>query len=316
MTDSPAVSVIVPAWGVGALLGEALGSLQAQTRSDWEAIVVDDGDTQAVADALAPFRSDPRIRLLATENGGLAAARNRGIAAARAPRICLLDGDDRYRPDYLEKMIAALDADPRLGFVTCDAQLFGAPRFEGKLFSQLEPQTGPLTLERVLRRQFKVFGSTMMRREALGSVGGFDAGLRSAEDLDLWIRMLGGGWSAAYVPAPLVEYRRRATSLSADALGLARWVCRVYENAVARLDGQPEQSAAAEMLAVERNKLRIEEGEAAILEGRTRAGLALLRSTDIASRSLKWRLAMTLFRIVPPLAGPVIRAYTRRQPFS
>lgn len=316
MAVVPAISVIVPAWGVADHLGEALRSLQAQTRTDWEAIVVDDGDTAAVAAAVAPFAADPRIRLLATDNAGLACARNRGIKAARAARISLLDGDDRYRPDYLHAMAARLDGDAALGFVTCDARMFGVAEFDGKLFSEREPQQGDITLERVLRCQFKVFGSTMMRRAALDEVGGFDAGLRSAEDLDLWIRMLEAGWRAAYVPAPLVDYRRRAASLSANSLALAQWVCRVYDNAAERLEGRPEQQAAREMGAAARNQLRIEEGVSAVEEGRTRAGVALLLATDLGTRSLKWRLALRLFRAVPALAEPVIRAYIRRDQFS
>jgi glycosyltransferase involved in cell wall biosynthesis len=316
MPASPAISVIVPAWGVGDYLGEALSSLQSQIFGDWEAIVVDDGDTDRVAAAVAPFADEPRIRLLATDNGGLAMARNRGIAQARAPRISLLDGDDLYAPDYLARMIAALDTDPRLGFVTCDARLFGVAEFEGKLFSQLEPQTGAITLERVLRREFKVFGSTTMRREALQAVGGFDQSLRSAEDLDLWVRILEAGWSAARVDAPLVHYRRRASSLSANSLSLARWVLRVYENAVERLADRPERAAAAEMLERARNQLRIEEGVDAIVQRRTREGVRLLLSTDIGRRSPKWRLAMRLFALFPPLAGPVVRAYMRGHHFG
>lgn len=316
MPSPPAVSVIVPAWGVAAFLPEALWSLQRQSVQDWEAIVVDDGDTAAVAEARAPFSGDPRIRLLATANGGLAVARNRAIAQARAPRVSLLDGDDRYAGDYLAKMMERLDADPALGFVTSDARLFGVAELDGKKFSEVEPQRGPITLEAVLRRQFKVFGSTMMRREALAAVGGFDESLRSAEDLDLWIRLLEAGWSAAYLPLPLVEYRRRPASLSANSLSLARWVCCVYQKAAARLDGRPERQAALDMLERAQNQLRIEEGVDSIVRGRTREGVALLLSTDIGERSPKWRLAMRAFRLFPPLAGPVIRSYMRGHHFA
>jgi glycosyltransferase involved in cell wall biosynthesis len=316
MPTAPTVSVIVPAWGVADLLPEALGSLQSQSLADWEAIVVDDGDTRAVAAAVAPFSGDGRIRLLATDNAGLAGARNRGIAAARGRYISLLDGDDLYAPDYLARMTARLDEDPALGFVTCDARLFGIPEFEGKLFSQLEPQDGPISLERVLRRQFKVFGAATMRREALAAVGGFDARLRSAEDLDLWIRLLEAGWTAAKVDAPLVHYRRRASSLSANSLKLAEWVVRVYDNAVARLHGRPERGVAEEMLERARNQLRIEQGFDACLKGRSSEGVAQLLATDLRNESMKWRVAMSLFRAFPPLAGPVIRAYMRGHHFS
>jgi GT2 family glycosyltransferase len=304
-----AVTVIVPAWGVSDLLPEALASLQSQTRTDWRAVVVDDGDTAAVAAAVAPFLADERIRLLATDNVGLAGARNRAIAAADTPFVALLDGDDRYRPDYLERMLPALEADPRIGFVTSDALLFGLKLVEGKLFSQLEPQHGPITLERVLTRAFKVFGAAAIRRTAIEEVGGYDASLRSAEDLDLWIRLLERGWAAVRVDAPMVEYRRRAASLSGQSLSLARWVTEVYERAAVRLEGRPEQACALAMLERSRNDLRIEEGVADILAGRSWRGVAQLRTTDLADTSPRWRMAMRLFRLFPPLARPMLRRY-------
>ena len=81
--SSPAISVIVPAYGVAHLLHEALQSLQAQDFADWEAIVIDDGAPDDVAAAFAPFASDSRFRLIQTDNGGIAAARNRAIARDR-----------------------------------------------------------------------------------------------------------------------------------------------------------------------------------------------------------------------------------------
>jgi glycosyltransferase involved in cell wall biosynthesis len=81
----PDVSVIVPAFNAEATLGATLDALQAQTFGGWEAVVVDDGSTDATA-ALAGerARADSRIRLVRQENGGVSAARNAGIAAARA----------------------------------------------------------------------------------------------------------------------------------------------------------------------------------------------------------------------------------------
>src|SRR5690606_11651153 len=89
----PRIAVIVPAFGVAHLLGAALDSLQAQSFTDWEAIVIDDGAPDDVAGAVAPYLGDSRIRFLQTENRGVSAARNRAIAAARAPLVALLDGD-------------------------------------------------------------------------------------------------------------------------------------------------------------------------------------------------------------------------------
>jgi hypothetical protein len=276
--------------------------------------VVDDGD-RGIAQVVRAFAGDARFRLVESDHKGASAARNRGIALARAPLVSMLDGDDRYRPDYLERMAAAIRADPRLGFVTCDALLFGAPQFDGKLFSAVEPQTGEISLERVLRREFKIFGSSIVRREVMAAVGGYDEELASAEDMDLWIRILAAGWHAARVDRPLVEYRRRAGSLSADSLSLGRAGVSMYQKAVRLLEGRPEQQAATQMLARAEQKLRGEEGFAAVVQGRTREGVALLRASDLPRRSLKWRLALTAFALFPPLAKPVLRFYTQRHPF-
>lgn len=312
--SAPSVSVIIPAFGAAPWLGEALASLQAQTVGEWEALVVDDGD-RTIGAAVGPFADDGRFRLVETEHGGASAARNRGIALARAPFISMLDGDDRYRPDYLERMFAAIRADPALGFVTCDAKLFGAPQFDGKLFSTVEPQSGEITLERVVRREYKVFGSSIVRREVLAEAGGYDEELTAAEDMYLWIRILAAGWRAARVDRPLVEYRRRAGSLSADSLSLGRAGVRMYEKAVRLLEGRAEERAAREMLARAQEQLRGEEGFAAVVQGRTREGVALLAASDLPRRSPKWRLALAAFRLFPPLAKPVLRFYTRRHPF-
>jgi GT2 family glycosyltransferase len=312
--SNPFVSVIIPAFGAAPWLGEALASLQAQSVANWEALVVDDGDRR-VAQVLRAFGADTRFRLVESDHKGASAARNRGIALARAPLVSMLDGDDRYRPDYLERMTAAIHADPRLGFVTCDALLFGAPQFDGKLFSAVEPQAGEISLERVLRREFKIFGSSIVRREVMTAVGGYDEELASAEDMDLWIRILAAGWRAARVDRPLVEYRRRAGSLSADSLSLGRAGVSMYQKAVRLLEGRPEQQAATQMLARAEQKLRGEEGFAAVVQGRTREGVALLRASDLPRRSLKWRLALTAFALFPPLAKPVLRFYTQRHPF-
>ena len=110
---TPAISVIVPAYGMETMLSDALDSLLAQDRSDWEAIVIDDGDAR-IAAAIAPYAADSRIRFVQTENGGLPTARNRAIAIARAPLISLLDGDDAYRPTHISKMVAAIEQSPTI----------------------------------------------------------------------------------------------------------------------------------------------------------------------------------------------------------
>ena len=311
---SPSVSVIVPAWGAAHLVGEALASLQAQDFTDWEAIVVDDGAPDDVAGAVAPFAAaDPRIRFLATAHGGVSAARNHAIAAARAPLIALLDGDDVYRDGYLSTMIAAIDADPAIGLVTCDAIFTGQLAREGRRFSEFLSQQGEPTLDAVIARRVNIFIACLIRREALAAVAGFDETLPSSEDLDLWIRILETGWRAAIVPEPLVTYRRRAGSLSSATFNLRRDTMRMYEKATIRLAGRPEAATAAAMVEQMRDEAAWVEGEDLVIAGHVSAGMTVLRKAHAERRSPRWHMMMRVFGALPAIARPVLAWRRRRE---
>lgn len=111
MPSSPAVTVIVPGRDVEAYAGEALDSLRAQTRTDWRAVLVDDGsldDTGRIFRAAA--REDARFEVIThPEPRGLGAARNSALEAVRSPFTAFLDADDRARPDMLATTLASLD---------------------------------------------------------------------------------------------------------------------------------------------------------------------------------------------------------------
>lgn len=307
--SGPRISVIVPAYGVAHLLAEALASLQAQSLTDWEAIVIDDGAPDDVAGACAAFADDPRIKLVMTDNGGISTARNRAIATSCAPYIALLDGDDAYEPRYLATMLGAIEPRPEVGFVTCDAVFTGLPDRAGQRFSRFHAQTGEITLERVLRRDFNVFIGCAMRRAAFEAAGGFEDGLNFGEDLDLWIRILSTGWAGALVAQPLVRYRRRDNSASANETKMLGGSERVYRKAVAALAGRPEQAVAAAMLDAIAARKNWIEGEALIRAGEARRGLALLKRSD--QLSLRWRMALPVMRLIPALAAPMLRIRRR-----
>ena len=105
------VSVVVAAYNVADLIGRALESVRAQTFDDWEVLVVDDASTDGTSYAVASVAEiDARIRLLRQEkNQGPAVARNRGIAEARGDWIAVLDADDAWRPDRLERLLAVAE---------------------------------------------------------------------------------------------------------------------------------------------------------------------------------------------------------------
>lgn len=106
---SALISVVIPVYNAAGYLDACLQSLQAQTYPDWEAIVVDDGSTDASPDLCRAWAArDSRIRVLRQENAGVSAARNAGIAAAAGSFLAFVDADDRLEPDYLLELYSIL----------------------------------------------------------------------------------------------------------------------------------------------------------------------------------------------------------------
>ena len=116
---SPLVSVVLPVRNGAADLPKAIDTILAQTFTDFELIVVNDGSTDGTAAVLDAIR-DPRVRVVHQENMGLAAALNRGISLARGRYIARQDHDDWAKPTRLEKQVAFMEANPDCALVgTC-----------------------------------------------------------------------------------------------------------------------------------------------------------------------------------------------------
>ena len=310
--DSPAlprVAVIVPAYGVAHLVGEALSSLQSQTLTAWECVVIDDGAPDDVAAAVVPFLADRRIRFLSTGNQGVSAARNRAIAASSAPLIALLDGDDRFRPDYLATMAAVLEDDPAVRLATCNALLFGALPRERLCFTQAQGSSDGVhgSLADVLDRSFSVYVGTTFRRADFGAVGGFNESLTHSEDLDLWVRLLELGGGAHYVDKVLGEYRVRPHSASDDPVRLLQGNLKVYLGAQQRLpDNHPAQRVVSAMLGETRQALDFEHALLRIAGGEIARGLSDLRAVRGQVQGPVWALSFALWQVMPGLARPML----------
>lgn len=109
MPSRPEISVIVPVYNVADHVAACIASLRAQTFTDFEAIVVDDGATDdSHALAVQAIGDDTRFRVIRQENRGLSAARNTGLEAARGRFIAFVDSDDRADPRYLEDLLEAI----------------------------------------------------------------------------------------------------------------------------------------------------------------------------------------------------------------
>lgn len=189
--NAPTITTIIPAFNASRTIGRALDSVLAQSRPPDEILVVDDGSNDDLAGTLAPY--DGRITLIRQPNGGAASARNLGIDRSHGELIAFLDADDYWEPDKLEHQLALFDAHPEIGVTSSRFYmrkpglsrapvLPGDPRFYGRVLRV----TGPEVFQ--VMREFCTI-TTVVRRQALGSHR-FEASLATAEDRDLWIRLL------------------------------------------------------------------------------------------------------------------------------
>lgn len=216
MSFRPRVSVIIPAYNVCTYLEETLLSLEQQSLQSFEAIVVDDGSTDATAEVAQQFcQRDSRFRLITKVNGGLSSARNFGMRQAQADYIAMLDGDDRYEPDKLANHVQWLDRDPRIGVVYSASKVI---RDDGQL-SWMPLSGKPIDadpLVALLCKNFIGHGSNaVFRRVLVREVGEFDETLRSSEDLDFWLRVAATKcWRFHREPSALCCYRVRPSGLS------------------------------------------------------------------------------------------------------
>jgi len=205
----PAVSVVIPCFNLGAYLDEAVASVLAQTRSDAEILIVDDGsDDPATRHMLTSYRR-PRTRVIRTPNRGLASARNTGLEEARGRFVSFLDADDLFEPRFLEVTIGRLEADDSLAFASCWLTAFGAKQFDWR------PERCDFPW---LLAEDTVCTAAPARRDALLAIGGYDErpGLYGYEDWALAVDLVERGHRGEIVPESLFRYRIRPGSMSSD----------------------------------------------------------------------------------------------------
>jgi GT2 family glycosyltransferase len=242
---APRVSVLLPVRDGAEHLREALASLSAQTFSDFEAIVVDDGSTDASAEiAEAHAREDGRFRVLREEPAGIVAALEHGRAEARGSLVARMDGDDVAFPERLEAQVEAF-ADPdlaacggRVSYFPVEAVRDGARRYEAWL-------NGLVTAETAARDVFVEcplpHPALMVRAEVLAAVGGYrDPGW--PEDYDLVLRLWAAGHRFRNVETPVLRWREHGArrSRSDPAYSLEAFVrCKVHHLRATLLRGFP-----------------------------------------------------------------------------
>ncbi len=206
-----AVAVIIPCYRQAHFLAATVASVCAQTYTDLEIVIVDDGspdDTAVVAERLAAAFGERAIRLVKQHNQGLAASRNNGIAATSAEYVLVLDSDDLIAPTFVEDCVRVLDARPDLSIAYGQQRYFG----DENQFTQM-PEYDFVLLTR--RNLFPC--TALYRRRAFDEVGGYNERMTSYEDWDFWLGCGERGHFGAFVPHAVFCYRKRNGSMLAEA---------------------------------------------------------------------------------------------------
>jgi glycosyltransferase involved in cell wall biosynthesis len=309
---APTFTIAMPAYQASATVGAAIRSVLAQTRDDFELVVVDDGSTDGTAEEVERFRDEPRVRLVRQQNRGPAHARNTAVAAARGRYVSMLDSDDLWLPTYLESMESALRANPNAGLAYTDAWVLDDATRRIQRVTAMHYQDPPdpppsepdSFLSLLLERNF-VFTSATVPRAVLEEVGRFNTELEASEDYELWLRIVARGHEAVRVPGLLAVYRKAAGSVSTDEQRMLGGMARAL-----RLAREEEIPAEAK----ERARARAERIEAELVARRGAPGLraTAIRARIRAVRAKEAALRPFLWHRRPPLeieaAFPDLRA--------
>lgn len=214
----PTFDVIIPAYNAARFLPAALDSVIAQTFTDWRILLVDDGSQDNTPELVAPYqeRLGDKLKYIRQPNAGLPAARNTAIRNSTAEFLALLDADDVWLPQRLEKTIQVFRDGPEVGLVhglnariDANGDVIDTCLERGR---HAEGWVAPYIYMRMLDLNCP---TVSFRRVCVDEVGLFDETFRATEDRDLWLR-IALRYKVGLVREVIAHYRMSAQSMSTD----------------------------------------------------------------------------------------------------
>jgi glycosyltransferase involved in cell wall biosynthesis len=197
------VSIVIPFYNLGAYLPDTISSIERQTFSDWDLIIVNDGSTEeASVQVLNEYRS--KYTVYDKINGGLPETRNFGISRTNSEYIVCIDADDTIEPTYVEEMYNSMHKDCEIGISTSWVRLFENENAVWKT-SDFDPL--------MLLRSNCLHVSSMFRRKCWEEVSGYNESMVGYQDWDFWLSIVERGYHWKTIQKPLFNYRVRSNSM-------------------------------------------------------------------------------------------------------
>jgi glycosyltransferase involved in cell wall biosynthesis len=257
MENTPAITVLIPAYNVEKYIAKAIESVLQQTYTDFELLIVNDGSTDDTQRIIQSF-NDERIILINQSNKGVAAALNIGLKNAKGTYIARFDADDICHPQRLEKQVAFLRANPEYILVGSDADYIlenGDFLFHFRCIAH----TNDEIKEKLYFYCPFLHPTVMYKRESICSAGGYPIDAHNFEDYMLWTAIAGTG-KLHNIAEPLIQYRLNSNSVTIDEKWRGKRFRDLKRSAVKR--GYITALESAELLSIikEQDVRKIKEG--------------------------------------------------------
>ncbi len=191
------VSIITPAYNASKYIAETISSVQNQTYTTWELIIVDDGSTDNTSEVIKPFLKDTRIKYFYQTNGKQGKARNHAIKQAKGTYIAFIDADDLWANNKLEQQVLLMTNDPKIDIVYSQGYLFSENKESGlkKIEAPIGLQNNSDFLLKMLNQNQIPILSVLAKTEVVLNNESFneDARIQNAEDYQLWVKLIDSG---------------------------------------------------------------------------------------------------------------------------
>lgn len=211
--STPVVSILTACYNAAPFLRASVGSILAQTRSDIELVIVDDGSTDGSWDVLSAL-SDSRLQLIRQENAGASKARNRAFAASSGRFVCFFDADDIMAPRHIESLLARLQTEPHCMALSPWMRFTGTPlgrSFPRRVTEQDMPGTDWTIIDWNLARPMTQSGLFLIPRDLVAREGGWDERLSLIDDFEFFARIIPRSGGVRFAPEAGLYYRSGLT---------------------------------------------------------------------------------------------------------